>query len=253
MRRALLLSALLPALCAAHAQTRQTDREFDGLRGKVKTVTVEEARYDIVARKSVERARVLSRSVTYDADGNWTQWKDYDDKGRLMRSLAFSFIAGDRVAVSENVELPPDALVLELPARRGPRRPDPRYHYKFKYAYAPDGKRLARAWYYNDGRLYLRQGYRYGAGRRVTTSYDERGRLTDRYEAKPDGRGNEVEVLLRRGDTLGDMMLYKYLEFDAQGNWTKRAMVRGFRDELSGLDFDRLPPWSVEYRTITYH
>lgn len=246
------LSAVLTSLFAltSHAQAVQTDREFDGLKGRVKTVTVEEARYDLVGGETVERPRVPSRTVSYDADGNWTQWKDYDDKGRLMRSLVFSFIGRDRVALAEHVERPPDALVVMRPARRGPRRPDWRYSYKFKYVYGRDGKRLGQTWYFNDGRPHLRQVYSYGPGRRVMTLYDERGRLNDRQESKLDERGNEVEVLLR--DTVSDKHVYKYLEFDAQGNWTKRTQTRGFSEFDSG-QFERLKPDSVEYRTITYH
>lgn len=251
LKRTAVAAALLALLATpALAQLRQTDREFDGLKGKVKTAAVEEAVLKEVEGETVEQPRVLSRAVSYDADGNWMQWKDYDDKGRLMRSLAFSFIGKDRVTLSEDVEPPPDALVFVGPPRRGPRRPDWRYSYKFTYVYGRDGKRLGQTWYFNDGRLYLREVYRYAPGRRVWTLYDERGRLNNRHEFKLNERGDEVEVLLHK--TVADKHVYRYLEFDAQGNWTKRTMTRGF-SEFDAGQFERLKPDSVEYRTITYH
>ena len=247
-----ILAALFVLLSAqsAGAQSRQTDRDFDGLKGRVKSVTVEDARLDEAAGGPVERERVTSGSVEYDAEGNWTRRKDYDEKGRLITSLAFAFLGGERVARVEEVELPPDALVMERPARRGRRRADPRYSYKLKYVYGPDGKRAQDFWYSNDGRLYMRRVFAYKGRSKTVTVYVERGRLNDRAVYLLDEKGNEVEALLR--DTFADKIGYKYEEFDEQGNWTKRIVTRGFK-EIPADAFARIKPWSVEYRTITYY
>jgi len=52
------------------------------------------------------------------------------------------------------------------------------------------------------------------------------GRLNQRLEYTFDDQGNETRLLLKES-TTGDKITYKYLEFDAQGNWTKRVMTKG--------------------------
>jgi hypothetical protein len=250
MKRAV-LAVVLVALFAppVTAQVRQTDREFDGLRGPVKTVTDEEAELKDVAGESVEQARVLRRSVAYDAAGNWAESKEYDYKGNLFQTLLFSFVGNDRVARAELAGTA-DSIVVELPARRGPSRVDPRYTYKFKYKYGAGGKRVEESWYHSDGSFYLKQVYKLAGNRKVFSVYDASGALNQRETATLDEKGNESVKLIR--DTFADKVAYKYVEFDSHGNWTKRVKTRGFK-HLSASDFATIKPWSIEYRTITYH
>jgi hypothetical protein len=247
MKRALFGTVVfsLFALTVA-AQPRQTDKEFDGLRARVKTVVVEEAQIKEMPGESMEQGRVLSRSVTYDADGNWTQRKEYDTRGNLSQTLVFTYIGRDRVALA-NDEWDPNALVVIKPIRNS-RRIDPRYSYKFKYIYGADGKRFEELWYFSDGSLYLKYVHKLNGKRKVRFLYTASGKLNEKVESVLDEKGNEIEVLLRDTVKVG----YKYLEFDSQGNWTKRVVTRGLRG-FSASDFAKIKPWSIQYRTITYH
>ena len=249
MKRAV-LAVVLVALFAppVTAQVKQTDREFDGLRGPVKTVTDEEAELKEVAGESVEQARVPRRSVTYDAAGNWVESKEYDDKGNLFQTLIFSFVGNERVARAELAGTA-DSIVVELPAPRGRRRADPLYTYKFKYKYGPGGRRVEAAWYHSDGSLYMKQVYQLAGSRRVFSVYEANGALNQRETATLDEKGNETVKLIR--DTFADKVAYRYVEFDSHGNWTKRVVTRGFKS-LKASDFAKIKPWSIEYRTITY-
>lgn len=49
-----------------------------------------------------------------------------------------------------------------------------------------------------------------------------------------------------------DKTIYKYDDLDAQGNWTRRTVYKEFK-EVEDSRFTLAPPWSVEYRVITYH
>ena len=237
---------ILPAAVVAQPP-KQTDRDFDRIKGKAKTVVVESADFRPVVREWLEQERMLFRSVTYDADGNYTQIKRYDDKGQLRESLVFSYLGKDQVALAEKVNRADELGVVVKTTRR---RLDPRYTYKYKYVFGRDGQRLQELMYLNDGWLAHRRVFRRQGRRTVILWYEHDGKLNSRVELITDDNGNEIELVSR--DMITDKIVYKYLEFDAQGNWTKRFEIRGYRD-LTSAEFAQLKPWSVEYRTITYH
>jgi Txe/YoeB family toxin of Txe-Axe toxin-antitoxin module len=74
--------------------------------------------------------------------------------------------------------------------------------------------------------------------------YSANGSLAYKFIHKLDDRGNEVETVTTRYEDSRDPVqgttTYKYLEFDSQGNWTRRTESRGAES------------WMI-YRTITYH
>jgi hypothetical protein len=175
------------------AQKFQTDREFDGLKGAVKAVVTEEAELKPVSGESVEENRKLRMSITYDANGNWTQWKNYDDNGDLRRSLVFSFIDQNRVAISEDVEN--ENTLKRLRPVKGGRRVDPRYHYKFKYKYRVNGDRTEWTWHHPDGSLYLRYIFRLKGNQKTRLDYTANGKLIQKYEYTFDDKGNEIMMI----------------------------------------------------------
>src|SRR4051812_35347124 len=143
--RLLLGLAIFAFFVPAAAQTLQTDREFDRMRGPVKTVVVEYAEFKPVGDQWLEQQRQLANSVTYDKDGKWIQTKRYDAEGKLSESLNFSYLGKDRVALADDVPRP-DAIGAVIPMPRGTRI-DPRYSYKFTYVYGKDGQRLQESEY----------------------------------------------------------------------------------------------------------
>lgn len=81
--------------------------------------------------------------------------------------------------------------------------------------------------------------------------YSADGRLNQRLEFALDDNGNDVKLVLK--DTPGaDKIMYRYVEFDSRGNWTKRVVTKGFKF-ISDENFAKVKPWNVEYRTISYH
>lgn len=247
----LLVGTILFALfaSAAPAQTRQTDKEFDRMRGPVKTVVLEYSEFRPVGDQWLEQPRVLNSSVTYDKDGNWTQTKRYDSQGRLSESLNFSYLGKERVALADDV-LRPDAIAVVTPLPRGTRI-DPRYSHKFIYVYGKDGQRLQESHYLSGGFLALRSVFRRVGKRTVTLVYGHDGKLSTRTEALLDENGNELEVVVHPDD-LPFKWMFQYTDFDAQKNWTKRIEWRVPRDSTP-KDFPNLKPWSIEYRSITYY
>ena len=66
---------------SAVGQKKQSDREFEGFRGPVKTVTVERAELKQSGDATVEAARKPHKTFTFDADGNFVSDKAYNERG----------------------------------------------------------------------------------------------------------------------------------------------------------------------------
>jgi hypothetical protein len=79
-----------------------------------------------------------------------------------------------------------------------------------------------------------------------------RGRLNSKTEHNLDQQGNETSFIQYAEYIVADKTVYKYDEFDAQGNWTTRRVYRGIK-EVEDSQLTRAHPWSVEYRVTTYY
>ena len=82
---------------SAFAQKKQSDREFEGFRGQVKTVTVEEAELKQSESTAVEAARKPRKILTFDTDGNLISDKAYDHLGEEFDVRTYSVVDGERV------------------------------------------------------------------------------------------------------------------------------------------------------------
>lgn len=222
------------------AQKKQSDREFEGFRGQVKTVTVEEAELKQSESTAVEAARKPRKILTFDTDGNLISDKAYDHLGEEFDVRTYSVVDGERV-VKHDV-LSKNVLIGAPGPGKQPKQPqDPRYSARIKYKYDREGNRTEMAWLFPNGRPNLRYVYKREGNRNEVMVYRADGSLSHGYTEKLDDKGNEVEVT----DVVPNYApfpktTYTYLEFDSQGNWIKRKRSRG--DSAS-----------MVYRTIIYY
>ena len=118
---------------------------------------------------------------------------------------------------------------------------DPRYSARIKYKYDGQGNQVEKAWLHADGRPHLRYVYKRESDRKEVKVYRADGSLSHGWTQKLDDKGNEVESTdVVPGYPPFPKTTYTYLEFDSQGNWTRRKQVRGNST-------------SITYRTITYY
>lgn len=240
---------LLTGVFVQVSAQQRVDKTHDGLKGAVKTVSLEIVRFDLVDGKYVEKPRVPAERTTYDEAGNQTRSEYYDDDGNLQRTLVYDFIGKQRVAKS--IEAPTStALVRVVPLPKGTRI-DPRYTYKFVHQYDAHGRRIQTLVYVSSGELWLRHAYKFSNNRKVHLVYSH-GRLNGKTEHNLDDQGNEISFIEYGEYVVADKTVYKYDEFDAERNWTKRTVYRGIKEVEDSL-FTRAHPWSVEYRVITYY
>lgn len=223
---------------SAFAQKQQSDREFQGFKGPVKTVTVERAKLTQSPSGPVEADRQPQKMLTFDADGNLLTDKAYQ-QGEEFDLRTYSVIDGQRVVkhdvLSKNV-----LRGIGPGTKPGPPR-DPRYSAKIKYKYDSKGNRTEMAWVGQDGVTYLKYVYKRDGNRKEVSVYRQDGSFSHGYVDVLDDKGNEVESTdVLKKPYSGGKSKYTYLEFDSQGNWIKRTESRGDSSWIS-------------YRTITYY
>lgn len=229
MRRIVIPLMLAVVLVApSRAQQKKTDLEHAGLKGKVKTVKIEEAKFSNKSGKLVEGKRVqleiqnygengmLAKSVRIDAGARGDYFYSYDSNGdrlELIRNATsssrvkteFKYDAnGYRV---EEVQTGDEGLVARIIS-----------------VYDARGLRTERQMYNKQG-MFARRTFTYGAGAYPTE------------EAEYDPKGGLVG---KQG--------YSY-ELDSTGNWIKR--ITSAQGMSNGKPVSE--PAEATYRTITYY
>ena len=237
--------------CNSLSQTRQSDREFEGLKGKVKSVLTETADATLKSGKVVEANRRKNEYLEFRLDGGDDKTIYYTwDSGLVRETTTYITVDGDKASISK---LGPSAITGSINGSINgkPSKPrDPRYGFKLKYKYDDKGRISEEAWWANDGDLWLRYLYEYANGVRHETVFDEDGKLNQKYDYKLDAKGNDVEMIAYDVKTgkVHWKERYEYVSFDSHHNWTKRVEF----ESKSGSD-SKFKVSEVEYRTLTYY
>jgi len=229
MRRIIIPLMLAVALVApSGAQQKKSDLEHAGLKGKVKTVKVDEAKFSNKSGKLVEGKRVqletqnygengmLVKSVRIDAGARGDYFYSYDASGSRLEFIR-NATSSSRVKTEfkcdangfriEEVQTGDEGLVAKIVS-----------------VYDAKGFRTERRMYNKLG-LFARRTYTYGAD----------GNPTEEAEYDPQGG-------------LVGKQSYSY-ELDPTGNWIKRiTSVQGMSEGKPVSE-----PAEVTYRTITYY
>lgn len=225
----------------------KSDAADENLKGKVKEV-FQESQFISGPRAGTPRKK--DSEDYYNEAGNLTKSIRYSDTNGLPREItAYGYLKGFRVSKTNVIhfgERPP-GILIDMPASAAAKIDD-RYDTRYVYAYDAAGNMTQKVLYhifYTNKSVFRRKAniveeiFYSGAAinDRTTTTYNEKG---DRVEiANPDSPEKGWLSVYR----------FKYLEFDEQGNWTKRTQTRAF-----GLGKRISDDWTMtEYRTITYY
>jgi len=236
----------------AHAQKRQSESELDGLRGPVKTATVERADLKRSSGKLIESAPRLVSATTYDVNGDRATEKQYDWAGRLTRTHSYRNADGYRVMTDESFG--DDGHTLRVPLPGGGGNLVLKYMAKYKYKYDGSGNVSEISVYGADDSPAMRHVYRIAGNRKEMLTYSiagsQGGLLDNREVSIYDQKGNELEttVYYHEDDKPALRQTYRYVEFDDRGNWKKRIISREIQRRRRVIKSS-----IVEYRGITYH
>lgn len=229
MRKVIIPLMLAVALVApSRAQQKKSDLEHAGLKGKVKSVKVEEAKLSNKSGKLVEGKRVqletqnygengmLVKSVRYDAEKRGDYFYSYDSSGNRLE-----FIRNATSSSRVKTEFKYDANGYRLEeVQTG----DEGLVAKVVSVYDAKGFRTERRMYTKQ-ELFARRTYTYGTGVHPTeeAEYDPKGALVGKQS-------------------------YSY-ELDSTGNWIKR--ITSAQGMINGKPVSE--PAEVTYRTIAYY
>jgi hypothetical protein len=233
------------------AQKLKSDREDEGLRGKVKIVSTETADLSNESGKLVEGRRKPSLNETYDVDGNLIEQTFYDYMGNLSETRKFGYVDGERVSKHERTRHVYDPPPAAPPSQATNKKWDPRYDWMYKYKYDARGNRIERTIYNGDGSLWIRDVTKLDSNDNKIewARYAANGSLNFSRKSKYDEKGNEIEETYFNADgAISNRYSYTY-EFDQMENWIKRVGSTWVnKGEKSSLELK-----SVTYRNITYY
>jgi hypothetical protein len=233
------------------AQKPKSDREDEGLKGKVKNVITETADLSNASGKFVEGRREPSLNETYDADGSLIEQIFYDYMGNLSETRKYGYIDGQRTSKHERVRREYDPPPAALPSRATAKKWDPRYDWMYKYKYDANGNRIEKTIYQGDGSLWIRDVTKFGINDNKIewARYSANGSLNFSSKSKYDEKGSESEQTYFNADgSVSSKYSYMY-EFDQEGNWIKRVGSKWITKE--GREF--FEAQSVTYRKIAYY
>jgi hypothetical protein len=216
------------AVAPSPAQQRKSDLDHAGLKGKVKTIKVEEARFASKSGTPVEGKRVPIET------------QNYGENGMLTKSIRID--AGARGDYFYTYEANGTRLELIRNATSSSR-------VKTEFKYDANGYRLEEVQTGDDGLV-----------ARIVSAYDSKGLRTERrmynkqglfarrtYTYAADGNPNEEAEYDPKGGLVGKQG-YSY-EVDSTGNWIKR--ITSTQGSVNGKPVNE--PAAVTYRTISYY
>lgn len=230
----LILSLVLSLLFFPSGGAKKSDREYDGLKGDVRAVRIENSSLIEKSGKWEEGARGVSAIVKYDAQGDFVERTTYI-RGRASSKAVFTYDReGNRTEEIRQVD--------QTDANKTVRK-------RSTYKYDKDGNRIEELLYNAEGELL----------QKTTCSYDSKGNLKEtessgkilsgvsRCSIKCGDRGEELERTCRYSASNNMLKITSEYEFDSTGNWIKRIATTSHN-----IDGQPRLIKEVVWRTILY-
>lgn len=258
MRSLLLFFTLIILSLTVFSQKKQTDLEFEGLKGKVKSVRRSSMYLGTKDEPVVKPERFYGRIEFYNSDGNL--FEEHDPKYGIKYVYQFvdGYLSMKEVLVDRQKDstIMPEgsagnAETMEKPVKT--LKPDKRFESRFDDEFDEKGRLKLRRIFGSDGNMQSIDHYSYNADglieTRVHNSYGSKWSYTFSYDAG----GNIKEKIMKRSDAenvvdLVNRSEYRDYKFDAQGNWIERRYT--LHSESEG---ETTVTEAMEYRDITYH
>lgn len=225
----------------------ETDAQDRNLKGKIKSVLTETARYSL---KDSLRQKHSQSFEEFDEKGNLLKKTEYDNLGFPWKIYVYGSVAGKRVAKIGSVENENSIGGIALPFPSNSKF-DERFQESYSYKYL-GGNLIEESKSFSNGALFWRAKYSYLKNKRTSLYYDGGKIAFSKVEILYDEKGNEVKMTTfepeRQKMILKETFKVIYASFDENGNWTQREIMRDYSFEGEEKYF----PEYVEYRTINY-
>ncbi len=257
--RIILLSFVLVFLSlTAFSQKKQTDLEFQGLKGKVKSVQDSSTHLGTKEEPVKSPQRRYQSIEFYGPDGIITEDLDSDRGIKYVYQFVDGFWSRKEVVIDEKkarmgvrTRAIGNAEDMEKPVKTI--KPDERFLTRFDDEYDDSGRRILRRIFFSDGKMDSITRYSYNSAglleKEVRNSYGNKWTYFYSYDTK----GNLIENKRQRSNVTDvvDMINrteYSNYKFDAKGNWIERRYK--YHSEYDG---SATTSEGIDYRDIKYY
>lgn len=254
----------VPLIACAQTAQKMSDAQFDGLKGKIKTVRYENSLVDEAGKETRKRTE-MSSLTTYDIEGTKTERIGYVSGIPTFRT---------RYWVQKDASFSKNEKLKEPQPREGDAPPPARqatnektlpkdnsFDSRIENKYDGVGNLIQRSVFSNDGLLLNKRTYEYDSRRNkikesVFTSeglkynnssiyiFDSKGNVTIETNFLGNGSGEESQA------RPNHKLTYEYLKFDEHGNWLERRVF----DSINNKPTEGIPKLvMIEYQTISFH
>lgn len=223
----LALTLVLISTMTVFGQQRMSERELDGLKGKVKSVKT--LREIIESKNYFDNTlkKLLDKVELYDENGVPIESIDNEYNSRQV----YTFVDGDLTSKDFQI-IKKETLTVRLRTEPKEEKPkDERYDTKFVNKFDDEGQITEKKVYGNTKKLFKKIVYKYDEKKLLIEElgYDDGKQLNDQYFYKYDKSGNLIqteEVLHRTEKNIVTVTSYSNYKIDSQGNWTERTETR---------------------------
>ena len=243
MRNLLLISGLCVFITGT-AMPQKTDRERDGLKGPVKTISVRQATVSSEDGKQTESPLVLTHVVSYDQSGNRSELAIYDRTGTLSRRITYQYDPDTKRRSGLTAYNSQNAIIRKVEDKYG--------NSGFKVSSTVQD-------FNEDGTLFRKTELTFGAlGELIELAeYQADGSLIkkdSRSLEKAEGE-NAISARARLPENLDRVVSFggmrgEYFDLDMHGNWTRGMTGSTSRTYSSGKK-TKTTEWA--YREFTYY
>jgi hypothetical protein len=241
----------------AFSQKKQTDLEFQRLKGKVKSV--QDSRMHLGTKEEPEKSpkRQYYDIESYGLDGNITE-ELTDREVKYVYQFVDGFLSMKEIVIDEKkarmgfrTRAIGNAEDMEKPVKTI--KPDERFLTRFDDEYDDSGRRILRRIFFSDGKMDSITRYSYNsAGLLEQEVYNTYGKKWT-YFYSYDTKGNLIENKMQRSNVTDvvDMINrteFSNYKFDAKGNWIERRYK--YHSEYDGSS---TTSEGIDYRDIKYY
>jgi len=233
-------------------QQKMSDRDVDGLKGKVKSITT--VREIIESKNYADNTlkKLKDKVESYELSGTLTETIDYEYNSKDI----YTIIDGDLTQKYSQLVKKETFKVGRLSSQPEPKPTQPkdeRYDLKYKFKFNDKGRRIETLMYGNTGILWGKIEYKYDEKGILIEElrYSEGGDLNEQYTYKYDASGNLTETKLelhRPEKNIISFLKYSNYKLDSQGNWIEQTVT-----SLGEFQGKELKTVSKHSRKIEYY
>jgi len=241
------------------AFAQKTDRERDGLKGPVKTVTVRQGTTLIENGKRSESPLSLTHVISYDQSGNRSEVALYEQTGTLNRRIVYEYDSSARRRSALMTYNSNNVVVRKVVDRHGENgikigstiqtfNDDGTLFRRTEITFNTFGELVEVAQYRADGSLIKDNSLNDSERENVTSARQPRVEDDDRLVSFGQMRGCSGEIKRTEGSEL--QFDDRCFDPDPYGNWTRGIIASTNRTYASGQK-SKQTTWA--YREFTYY